>query len=62
MEIIGFLFVAFVSWKLFFWALYVVFPEYGVRRAMARHKDSPTEANFQAFVRAQERLSRRMGH
>ena len=62
MEVIGFLFFAFVSWKLFFWILSILFPRYGLRKAMARHPDRPTERNFQAVLRAQERLSRRMGH
>ena len=62
MEVIGFLVAAFVCWKVFFWVLSIVFPQYGLRRAMAKHHDNPTEANLQAVMRAQERLSRRMGH
>ena len=62
MGVIGFLFFAFVSWKLCFWILSILFPRYGLRKAMARHQDRPTERNFQAVLRAQERLSRRMGH
>jgi hypothetical protein len=62
MEIIGFLIAAFVAWKAFFWILSIVFPRYGLRRAMARHHDHPTESNLQAVMRAQEWLSKRMGH
>lgn len=62
MEIIGFIIAAFVGWKVFFWFLSIIFPQYGVRRAMAKYQENPTEANLQVVMRAQRRLSRRMGH